>query len=301
MDTPSDLPKRIRRQASTPRQRNKSPQGKARENRQTLKLVIRSMAPLQSVVAPNEVVETMIKEIINRDLTDDSGIEVARTLLDAQATLQLAGVDDTDEAGSLTDRIVREGLRGARARAAVREVVGPVVKQVETDQQASGVLLTPEERANASRLLGVQAGDSVTNPAPLQDGGTAITERDLKELVLRGNGGAGTPEVTVFPVLQPPHGPLVAPLPGVPGVGGDPITGQESTGNLRARPVLQRLKRLREQAAAPANTSAMPLGAASAEPGPMAPQLFDTQAGGLAGAEIRFGGLTAFQTAPLLA
>lgn len=146
----------------------------------------------------------------------------------------------------------------------------------------------------------MKAGDSVTNPAPLQDCGTAITERDLKELVLRGNGGASTPEVTVFPVLQPPQGPL-APPPGVPGVGGDPITGQESTGNLRARPVLQRLERLRGQAAAPANTSAMPLGAASAEPGPMAPQLFNTQAGGLAGAEIRFGGLTAFQTAPLLA
>jgi hypothetical protein len=153
MDTPSGLLKRIRRQASTPRQRNKSPKDKARENRQTLKLVIRSMAQLQLVGAPDEVVETMIKEIINRGLTDDSSGgtadtlvgeamvdaitgkpapaflpragEVAQALIAAQATLQLAGVDDTDEAGSLTDRIVREGLRGARARAAVRVVVGP--------------------------------------------------------------------------------------------------------------------------------------------------------------------------------
>jgi hypothetical protein len=56
------------------------------------------------------------------------------------------------------------------------------------ENPASGVLLTPEERANASRLLGVKAGGSVTTPSPLKEGGTAITERDLKDLVLRGNG-----------------------------------------------------------------------------------------------------------------
>ena len=174
------------------------------------------------------------------------------------------------------------------------------------ENPASGVLLTPEERANASRLLGVKAGGSVTTPSPLKEGGTAITERDLKDLVLRGNGGAGTPEVTVFPVLQPPQSPL-APPASVPGVGGDPITGLGSTGNLRAlanfqRPgAFQRSEGLRGKAAPPANTSAIPLGAAGAELGLVAPHLFGTQAGGLVGAEIRFGGLAAFQAAPLLA
>ena len=174
------------------------------------------------------------------------------------------------------------------------------------ENPASGVLLTPEERANASRLLGVKAGGSVTTPSPLKEGGTAITERDLKDLVLRGNGGAGTPEVTVFPVLQPPQSPL-APPAGVPGVGGDPITGLGSTGNLRALPnfqrpgAFQRSEGLRGKVAPPANTSALPLGPAGAELGLVAPHLFGTQAGGLVGAEIRFGGLAAFQAAPLLA
>lgn len=160
------------------------------------------------------------------------------------------------------------------------------------ENPASGVLLTPEERANASRLLGVKAGGGVTTPSPLKEGGTAITERDLKDLVLRGNGGAGTPEATVFPVLQPPQSPL-APPAGMPGVGGDPITGLGSAGNLRALPAFQRLGAFQR--------SAFPLGAAGTELGLADPHLFGTQAGGFVGAEIGFGGLAAIQAAPLLA
>lgn len=172
--------------------------------------------------------------------------------------------------------------------------------------QPSGVLLTPEERANAERLLGVKAGGGITTPSPLEEGGTAITERDLKELVLRGNGGAGTPEVTVSPVLQPPQSPL-APPAGVPGVGGDPITGLGAAGSFQALPAFQRLAAFQRSAGLPGatapapNSSAPPLGAASAELGLVAPNLFSSQASGLVGAEIRFAGFAAFQAAPLLA
>lgn len=175
------------------------------------------------------------------------------------------------------------------------------------ENEASGVLLTPEERANASRLLGVKAGGGITTPSPLKESSTAITERDLKDLVLRGNGGAGTPEVTVFPVLQPPQSPLTPPA-GVPGVGGDPITGLGARGTLQSLPTFQRLSAFQRstglpgEAAPPASTSAtLPLGAAGTGLGLVAPQLFGTQAGGLVGAEVLFGGLAAFQAAPLLA
>lgn len=175
------------------------------------------------------------------------------------------------------------------------------------ENEASGVLLTPEERANASRLLGVKAGGGITTPSPLKESSTAITERDLKDLVLRGNGGAGTPEVTVFPVLQPPQSPLTPPA-GVPGVGGDPITGLGAPGTLQSLPTFQRLSAFQRstglpgEAAPPASTSAtLPLGAAGTGLGLVAPQLFGTQAGGLVGAEVLFGGLAAFQAAPLLA
>ena len=172
--------------------------------------------------------------------------------------------------------------------------------------QASGVLLTPEERANAERLLGVKAGGGITTPSPLEKGGTAITERDLKELMLRGNGGAGTPDVVVSPVIQPPQSPL-APPAGVPGVGGDPITG---LGAVRAVPslptfqrsaALQRVKALPGEAVTATSPSAAPLNFGAAGFSQAAADVFSRQAGGLPGAEMNLRGLVTFQAAPLLA
>jgi hypothetical protein len=637
MTTLSDLLRRIR-QASKQRQLNKSPEEKAKENRQTLRLVTGAIAQLQLVGASDAVIERLAEEIITRGLTDDSpggttdnligravieevtgkpapsslprAGEVARALIDAQANLQLAGIDDTDEARAVTDRIVREGLRGARARAAVREVVAPVVAQVEAAQQgsaepatqaqppadtgrpvkapavqdlpvaqppaasgatpqgseaptpapapattpaagatpapgpgvdntpaaatpgtgpapeepgvsggghsdpvpgvvtpeaqntisaeinqdgnltyverdpsgavvsvttfipfgdgrenvvvtdgegnvvdayvqngpgetvvtakrggdgsgqqggdqggeegnenngeeanandeeeggdddgddddddggsgtsdgddsqsqnggdgaeandasgdqpaasgtpnpeaetggsglelheategrlggdtarrqqdrldqfskgggaagpeagedkASGVLLTPEEQANAARLLGVKAGGGITTPSPLEEGGTAITARDLKDLVLRGRGGAGTPDVVVFPVIQPPQSPL-APPAGVPGVGGDPITG---LGTIHAIPTLSSVQRfgaiplaemLGVKSVAETSAPAAPLATGTAGFSQVAPEIFGSQVSGFAGVEIQLRGLVAFQAAPLLA
>ncbi|MEB3319704.1 MAG: hypothetical protein VKI63_02030 [Cyanobium sp.] len=172
--------------------------------------------------------------------------------------------------------------------------------------QASGVLLTPEERAHAERLLGVKAGGGITTPSPLEKGGTAITERDLKELKLRGNGGAGTPDVVVSPVIQPPRSPL-APPAGVPGAGGDPITG---LGAVRAVPslptfqrsaALQRVKALPGEAVPATSPSAAPLNFGAAGFSQAAADVFSRQAGGLPGAEMNLRGLVTFQAAPLLA
>ncbi|MFY8148436.1 MAG: hypothetical protein ACOVNL_04355 [Prochlorococcaceae cyanobacterium] len=174
------------------------------------------------------------------------------------------------------------------------------------EDKASGVLLTPEEQANAARLLGVKAGGGITTPSPLEEGGTAITERDLKDLVLRGNGGAGTPDVVMFPLIQPPQSPL-APPAGVPGVGGDPITG---LGTISAIPSLSSVQRfgaipLAEmpggKSIAETSAAAAPLATGTAGFSPVAPEIFGSQVSGFAGVEIQLRGLAAFQAAPLLA
>lgn len=143
--------------------RGRAKREQEKEDKKTRQLAINAAATLQLVGADDAVMERIANEILDRRLTDDSSGgtadtlvgeamietitgkpapaflpragEIARALIDAQANLQLVGIDDTDEARTLTDRIVREGLRGARAKEAVREVVSPVVKQVEADQQ----------------------------------------------------------------------------------------------------------------------------------------------------------------------
>jgi hypothetical protein len=174
------------------------------------------------------------------------------------------------------------------------------------ENQASTVLLTPEEQANASRLLGVKAGGGISTPSPLEEDGTAITERDLKDLVLRGNGGAGTPDVVVFPVIQPPQSPL-APPTGVPGVGGDPITG---LGTISAIPTLSSIQRfgalplaetLGGKSGAETSAPAAPLASGAAGFSLVAPEVFGSQASAFAAVEFRLDGLAGFQAAPLLA
>jgi hypothetical protein len=87
-------------------------------------------------------------------------------------------------------------------------------------------LLTPEEEANAARLIGMKTGGGVTNPNPNKTGGIAVTDRDLKELHLRGNGGAAGPTDTTAPTPpQDPKSPIGGLTPGPVPQGGNRIEG----------------------------------------------------------------------------
>ena len=81
-------------------------------------------------------------------------------------------------------------------------------------------LLTPEEQANAARLLGMKRGGGVTTPNPMNEDAPSVTDRDLKELNLRGKGGAKGPTESTGPAQpQDPKSPVGgAPVPSpVPG------------------------------------------------------------------------------------
>lgn len=77
------------------------------------------------------------------------------------------------------------------------------------------VLLTREEQNNFRRLYQQKKGGGVTDPSPIEDSGIAVTIRDLKELHLRGNGGAKGPVENTAPSAPPadPHSPITGPAP----------------------------------------------------------------------------------------
>lgn len=78
-------------------------------------------------------------------------------------------------------------------------------------------LLTVEEQNNARRLLGMKRSGGVKDPNPLDEGGGAVTARDLKDLHLKGNGGAKGPTEETGPAApQDPSSPLSGPVPVVP-------------------------------------------------------------------------------------
>lgn len=90
-----------------------------------------------------------------------------------------------------------------------------------TDKGGSYTLLTPEEMANAERALNMRRGGGVTNPNPLGKDGVTVTDRDLKELNLRGNGGAKGPTDKASPSTpQGPRSPVGGQTPGVAPTGG---------------------------------------------------------------------------------
>lgn len=90
-------------------------------------------------------------------------------------------------------------------------------------------LMTPEEEANAARLIGMKTGGGVTNPNPNKTGGMAVTDRDLKELHLRGNGGAAGPTDTTAPAPpQDPNSPVPGLAPGPAPTGGTRINGVQA-------------------------------------------------------------------------
>lgn len=93
--------------------------------------------------------------------------------------------------GRLGNQEARTAVKGVGIAAGGGGAAGPISPEGDS---ASGVLLTPEERANAERLLNVKAGGGVTDPANGVDPAEiAVTDRDLKDMHLRGNGGAKGP------------------------------------------------------------------------------------------------------------
>lgn len=90
-------------------------------------------------------------------------------------------------------------------------------------------LLTPEEKANAERALSMRKGAGITNPNPMGKGSVVATDRDLKEMHLRGNGGAKGPSDDTPPSKpQDPRSPLGGKPPGLAPSGGTRINGARS-------------------------------------------------------------------------
>lgn len=83
-------------------------------------------------------------------------------------------------------------------------------------------MFTPEEKANAARGLNTAAGGDVTNPT-LDESTVMMTDRDLKELHLRGDGGAKGPVDSTAPAPPPEEG---------PGSGPPPVVGPAPRGEL---------------------------------------------------------------------
>lgn len=84
--------------------------------------------------------------------------------------------------------------------------------------QGSGVLLTHKEQNDARRALGMASGGGLINPNRDKLGGVVATDRDLKELGLKGNGGAKGPTESSgrSAPTQAPQSPLAGAGPIVP-------------------------------------------------------------------------------------
>ncbi|HSI45142.1 MAG TPA: hypothetical protein VK950_03105 [Methylophilus sp.] len=90
-------------------------------------------------------------------------------------------------------------------------------------------LLTPEEISNAEKALNMRRGAGVTNPNPLGKSSVVATDRDLKELHLRGNGGAKGPTDKAGPAKpQDPRSPVGGATPGIAPPGGTRINASRS-------------------------------------------------------------------------
>ncbi len=90
-------------------------------------------------------------------------------------------------------------------------------------------LLTPEEKANAERALSMRKGAGVTTPNPLGKGSVVATDRDLKEMHLRGNGGAKGPTDKTAPAKpQDPRSPVGGSTPGLAPTGGTRLNASKS-------------------------------------------------------------------------
>ncbi len=142
--------------------------------------------------------------------------------------------------GRLGGQEARNARRGLDLAVSGGGAAGPENPESTT---SSGVLLTPEEVQNFERLLGIKAGGGVTDPSPMDKDGFAVTERDLRELGLRGNGGAKgptenggntpPPQDPASPIGGPAPGPVPQTARGVQGSGIDSSALQDSTSRLK--------------------------------------------------------------------
>ena len=115
--------------------------------------------------------------------------------------------------GRLGGQEANNAMRGVDLKAGGNGAAGPGTR----DATSSGVLLSAEEQRNAATALDMARTGGVTDPQAIDRGGMAVTDRDLKDLGLKGNGGAkGPTESTGTQPVQPVQSPLGAP-------GGGPI------------------------------------------------------------------------------
>jgi len=111
--------------------------------------------------------------------------------------------------GRLGGQEAKNATRGVDLRAGGGGAAGPAAR----DTSFSGVNLSAEERRNATIALEMARTGGVTNPVNGVDrGGMTVTDRDLKDIGLKGNGGAkGPTESTGTQPVQPAESPLAGP------------------------------------------------------------------------------------------
>ncbi len=150
--------------------------------------------------ADAEAEETAVVTPLHPDFQNDSG-----------SGLELLEATD----GRFGGREARTTLKGIGFKAGGGGAAGPTNPESQT---SSGVLLTPEEQKNAARAIGIGKSGGVTDPANTDEAGAPVaTDRDLRELILRGTGGAKGPVTgdsgrgSVPP--QPPQSPITGPIP----------------------------------------------------------------------------------------
>ncbi|WP_421793222.1 hypothetical protein [Hydrocarboniphaga effusa] len=112
------------------------------------------------------------------------------------------------------------GTEAANARRGVdlKANGGGTVNPDPQSDKGSGVLLTTKEQNDARRGLGMATGGGLINPNRDKLGGVVVTDRDLKELGLKGSGGAKGPTDSSgrTPPTQAPQSPLAGAGPIVP-------------------------------------------------------------------------------------
>lgn len=110
--------------------------------------------------------------------------------------------------GKLGGQEANNAMRGVDLKAGGGGAAGPGAR----DATSSGVILTGEEQRNAATALDMARTGGVTDPHALDRGGMAVTDRDLKDLGLKGSGGAkGPTESTGTQPVQPVQSPLAGP------------------------------------------------------------------------------------------
>ena len=177
-------------------------------------------------------------------LDDEMTVEnlPAGTVVDIEGTPLAPGMERSRGTGTGLSEATGGRLGGGEAANARRGVDlktgGGGAAGPRTGDTASGVLMTPEEHANARRALGMAAGGGVTDPARDDIQGHVVTDRDLKNLGLKGNGGAKGPTDSSGRTAptQAPQSPLAGAGPIVPPSG---LNNAATVSNIGSAPALK--------------------------------------------------------------